>query len=201
MKKASAAVDAYIAKAAPFARPILKKLRQLFHRACPEIEERIKWGAPSFEYKGMVGGFAAFKQHVSFGFWKGTLLKDPHGIFDGTTDSAMGGIKLTDVSRLPADDILIEYIREAVALNEQGVKVPKAKTKRKPLEVPDYFLAALQKNKKALAAFESFSPSHQREYVEWITEAKQEATREKRLATALEWLAQGKRRNWKYEKC
>lgn len=194
-------VDAYIAKAAPFAQPILKKLRQLFHKACPQIEEEIKWGVPSFGYKGIVGGIAAFKSHASFGFWKQKLLSDPHGIFKNK-EPAMFGSKLTKLSDLPADKILIAYIKEAVALNEQGVKVAKEKKPpKKPPRLPDYLLAALKKNKKAHAAFESFSPSHQREYVEWITEAKQEETRLRRLSTALEWLAEGKHRNWKYENC
>jgi uncharacterized protein YdeI (YjbR/CyaY-like superfamily) len=201
-KNTSAQVDAYIARAAPFAQPILKKLRRLFHQACPQIEEKIKWGVPSFEYQGMVGGMAAFKQHASFGFWKRKLLSDPHGLFKKGRDSGMFGTKMTDVADLPADDILISYIQEAVALNEKGMKVARPKPKKgKPSKVPDYFLTALKKNKKALAAFESFSTSQQRDYVEWITEAKQEETRARRLQTALEWLAEGKHRNWKYEKC
>lgn len=200
MKHTSPAVDAYIAKAPPYAQPILKKLRQLFHRACPSIQETIKWGAPHFEQQGIVGGMAAFKHYVRFGFWKGALLADAQGLFKGGTSISMQAQKLTRVADLPADAVLIATIREAVALNEKDVKVPRPPKKpRKELKVPDYFRAALKKNKQAQSAFESFSASHQREYVEWLTEAKQEATREKRLAQALEWLAEGKHRNWKYE--
>ena len=176
--KSNPAIDAYIRKAAPFARPILKKVRALFHKACPDIEEAMKWSFPHFEYCGIVGSMAAFKQHATFGFWKSSLMNDPYGLFGADGDTAMGRAKFTDVSELPPDNVLLEYIREAVALNEQGVKVEKPKRQKKPeAEVPADLRAALKKNKKALAAFEAFSPSHRREYVAWITEAKQEATR------------------------
>jgi uncharacterized protein YdeI (YjbR/CyaY-like superfamily) len=194
-------VDAYIAKSAPFARPILEKLRELFHQACPSIEETMKWGFPHFDYKGIVGNMAAFKQHAAFGFWKSKLLEDPHGILADGRDSPMIAAKLTDVSQLPSDKILLDYVRRAVALNERGVKLPARKKKpQAELKVPDFFLTAIKKHKKAWAAFESFSPSHKREYVEWITEAKQPATRNRRVATAIEWIAEGKPRNWKYMK-
>ena len=194
-------VDAYIEKAAEFARPILKKIRTLFHKASPKIQEVMKWGVPHFKYKGIVGSMAAFKQHAGFGLWKASLLKDPNNYFCAAGETAMGGRKVTDVSQLPADKTLIGYIREAVALNEAGVKAPPTRRPKKPLRVPEYFLEALAKNKKALATFEAFSPSHKREYVEWVTEAKQEATRAKRLATSVEWLAEGKPHNWRYMNC
>jgi uncharacterized protein YdeI (YjbR/CyaY-like superfamily) len=202
MGKKNADIDKYIARSAAFAQPILKKLRALYHKACPQIEETIKWGFPHFEYKGVVGSMAAFKQHAGFGFWKGGLMRDPEGLFKAVRSMTMSACKITDVSELPPDRVLVAYIKEAVALNEQGVKLPKPKRtgKKKPVVVPDYFRAALERNKKALATFEAFSPSHQREYVEWVMEAKQEATRERRLATTLEWLAEGKSRNWKYER-
>ena len=195
----SPAIDAYIAKAAPFARPILKKLRTLFHKACPQVTETMKWSFPHFEYQGVLGSMAAFKQHVSFGFWKAALMNDPKGLLKGVGNTSMAAIKVSSLDELPSDGTLLAYIREAVRLNEQGVKIERPKKgKAKSVEVPAYVVAALRKNKKAKATFEKFSPSHQREYVEWITEAKQEATRQKRLATALEWLAEGKPRNWKY---
>jgi uncharacterized protein YdeI (YjbR/CyaY-like superfamily) len=198
--KPNPAVDAYIWKAAPFARPILEKLRALFHKACPDIEETIKWGFPHFEYRGIVGSMAAFKQYAVFGFWKAQLLSDPAGLFT-PDDQNMGRSKFTGVSELPSDAVLLKYIREAVALNEEGVNVERPKREKKPeAEVPADLQAALKKNKKALATFEGFSPSHRREYVEWITEAKQEATRQKRLTHAIEWLEEGKPRNWKYQR-
>jgi hypothetical protein len=191
-------VDSYIAKTAPFARPILEKIRTLFQRACPDIEETIKWGHVSFEHRGMVGGFAAFKQHATFGFWRQDALPDPKGLFRGRGMMASG--RLTDVSQLPADKVLLDYIRAAVKLNENGA--PPRKTKPKPpLKVPPYFTAALRKNKKALATFESFAPSCKREYVEWVTEAKRPETRDQRIATSMKWLAEGKKRNWKYAQC
>jgi uncharacterized protein YdeI (YjbR/CyaY-like superfamily) len=196
MKK-STRVDDYIAAAPEYARPILEKIRKLYHKACPQIEETIKWGVPHFEYQGVVGAMAAFKHHVGFGFWKGALLEDPLNLFQGVGNSSMCAVKVGSLADLPGDKVLIDYIKEAVALNEQGIKVPK-KAPRKEVDVPDYFLAAIKKNAKALATFEAFSPSCKREYVEWVTEAKQETTRQKRLATTVEWLAEGKSRNWKY---
>jgi len=193
--------DRYIAKSAEFARPILQKVRKLFHQACPNVEETMKWSVPHFEYNGVLGSMAAFKQHVSWGFWKAKLMKDPHGLLTMMDKHSMGHGRFTDISQLPPDKILLEYVREAVALNEQGVKSPAPKKKSKgELEIPDYFLAALKKNKKALATFELFSPSNKREYVEWVAEAKQDATRDRRLTTAVEWMAEGKPRNWKYMK-
>lgn len=191
-------VDAYIENSPTFAQPILEKIRKLFHKACPQIQEVMKWSFPHFEYMGLVGSMAAFKQHCSFGFWKGKLLKDPHKVFGG--QATMGGLRVSSLADLPSDKILLAYIREAVALNEQGIKIPKAKkAAKKELVIPDYFMAALKKNKEALAIFEAFSPSHQREYVEWVTEAKRDETRQKRLATAMQWMTKGKARHWKYQ--
>jgi len=201
MKNHSPAVDAYIAKSPEYSRPILKKIRALYHKACPQIVESIKWGCPHFEYKGIVGGMAAFKNYVTYGFWKAKLMEDAHELLALMAKAPMGHANATKVSDLPADKVLLGYIRQAVKLNELGVKLPPRKKKpRHELQVPDYFVLALKRNKKALATFEAFSPSHKREYVEWITEAKQEETRLKRLATAIEWLSEGKPRNWKYMK-
>lgn len=196
------AVDAYIAKSAEFARPILARLRALMHKACPQIEETIKWGVPHFEYKGVVANMAAFKQHASFGFWKRRLMDDPAGFFPAADDSSMGGRKIRAMSDLPADAVLIRYIKAAIALNEQGVKLANAGRKKKPpVKAPADLLAALKKNARARATFDALTPSKQREYVEWLTEAKREATRLTRLATTIEWLAAGKSRYWKYQDC
>jgi uncharacterized protein YdeI (YjbR/CyaY-like superfamily) len=196
------AVDAYIAKSAAFARPILTRVRGLMHKACPRIEETIKWGVPHFEYQGVVASMAAFKQHASVGFWKQKLMDDPAGLFPAAGESSMGGRKFRSADELPSDVVLLRYIKTAVALNEAGVKVLKAaRPKKPPPKLPADLAAALKKNPKAKATYDAFPPSHQREYVEWITEAKQEATRQRRLATAVEWMAQGKSRNWKYENC
>jgi uncharacterized protein YdeI (YjbR/CyaY-like superfamily) len=201
MAKTDKRIDAYIAKAAPFAQPILRHLRKLVHQGCPEVEETIKWGMPSFTHKGILCGMAAFKQHAVFGFWKGSLILDNKG---PRVDEAMGNFgRLTSLKDLPADKVMLGHIRKAVALNEAGVKTPaRTKTKqRKPLRVPEYLKAALRKNKKAQATFDGFSYSHKKEYVEWLTGAKQEETRQRRLALAIAWMAEGKSQNWKYEKC
>ena len=200
MKNTSREFDAYIEKAAPFARPILTRVRKLFHEACPEVREVMKWSSPHFEHKGLLGGMAAFKEHAVFGFWKASLLDDKAGILKGVGDTAMGRAKLTSVDDLPPDKVLLAYIQQAVRLNEEGVKVerPKRPASRKPIAVPKDLLSALKKNKAAAATFEGFSPSHRKEYIEWLTEARQEATRARRLEQAIAWMAQGKPRNWKY---
>lgn len=194
-------MDAYIAKAAPFARPILEKVRDAFHSAGVEVDEVLKWGFPHFEHKGILGSMAAFKNHVSWSFWKAKLMDDPHGILAPVGETSMGGAKVSDVKDLPPKKVLVEYVKQAVRLNESGTKVERAPARPRPqLDVPDDLAAALKKDRKAKATFDAFPPSHRREYIEWITEAKQEATRARRVATTMEWLAEGKPRNWKYAK-
>ena len=190
-------VDAYIDNAAEFARPILVHLRALVHRACPEVEETIKWGMPTFMYHGMLCGMAAFKQHVSFGFWKHALV-----LGAGVPRDGMGSFgKVTKLSELPSKAVLVGYIKKAMQLNASGIRIPRGTRKRPPLPTPADLAAALQKNRRALATFDGFSQSHRREYIEWISQAKREQTRTKRLAQAIEWLADGKVRNWKYLNC
>ncbi|MGA2685383.1 MAG: YdeI/OmpD-associated family protein [Verrucomicrobiota bacterium] len=192
MPKKDPCVDTYIAKSADFARPILNRIRQLVHAACPDVEETIKWHAPFFVHKGNLITMPAFKRHCALIFWKGRLFLNK--------DQKTKLRRLTSLSELPDDKILTGYIRKAVELNEAGIKTPRPKPKpKKAVVVPDYFLAALKKNKKALAAFEDFSPSHKREYVEWITEAKREKTRAKRIKAAIKQMTQGKSLNWKYQ--
>src|SRR5262245_4591503 len=199
MGKKDPRIDAYIDKAADFAKPVLKHLRKLVHAGCPQVEETMKWSFPHFEYQGVLCSMASFKAHAAFGFWKGGLMKSLSG--DGKGDQAMGQYgRITSLADLPPDKTIIAQVKEAVRLNAEGIKAPKTKTKKKPLKAPPDLRAALTKNTQARATFEDFSPSHQREYIEWITEAKTEATRQKRLATTLQWLAEGKSRNWKYER-
>jgi uncharacterized protein YdeI (YjbR/CyaY-like superfamily) len=204
-------IDAYIEKSADFARPILKKLRTIVHKGCPAVTETIKWRMPAFEYKGPFCGMAAFKKHCVFGFWKSALL-----FGDGKNAAAMkkAGEKLnwgahgrdpvpaciTSVKELPSDATMLAIIKRAMKLNDAGVKVPMKKTKKKPLPMPKDFAAALKMTKKAAATFDAFPPSHKREYIEWIVEAKTDETRQRRMAMAVEWIAEGKSRNWKYER-
>lgn len=192
-------MDAYIEKAAPFARPILAHLRELVHATIPEAQEEIKWSMPAFTHKGMLCVFAAFKEHAALNFWK-------HALIFGTErpDDAMGSFgRITSLADLPPDETIAGYLREAKRLNDEGVKAPKkAKpaAERKEPGVPDDLVAALETNPAAQEHFHAFSPSKRKDYIEWITEAKSDATRQKRLATAIEWIAEGKSRNWKYEK-
>ncbi len=205
-------VDAYINRAKPFAQPILEHLRELVHKACPQVEETIKWSRPFFEYKGVIlGNMSAFNAHCSFGFWGeeiGAVLREAKAVQDG----AMGTLgKITTVKDLPADKQMLAWLKQSKGFIDRGeytspiaarvVKKREAKEEPKPvLESPE-LLAALKKNKKAAGTFAAFSPSCKKEYVEWITDAKREETRDKRIAQAVEWIAEGKQRNWKYQNC
>jgi uncharacterized protein YdeI (YjbR/CyaY-like superfamily) len=187
-------VDAYIDKAADFAKPILKEIRARVHDACPTCEETMKWSTPAFDYKGAMCGMAAFKAHCMFGFWKAPLVvggANPHGRFR----------HLTSITDLPPKKEMYALIHKAMALNDNGVVVARAPREKKAAaaRVPADLAGALQKNRKAKAAFAAFSPSHKREYVEWITEAKRDETRRQRIQTAIKWIAEGKSRNWKYQ--
>jgi len=202
MTKKDARIDLYISKSADFAKPILIHIRELVHTACPDVEETMKWSFPHFDYKGMICSMAAFKQHCAFGFWKAALMKDKSLVANAESESAMGHFgKITSLKDIPSDKKMIAYITEAMMLNDNGVKLPAKKKEvadNKEIKAPDYFLKAIKKNKKAFTTFENFSPSHKREYIEWIAEAKTEETRNRRLETAIEWMAEGKSRNWKY---
>ncbi|MBC3882640.1 YdeI/OmpD-associated family protein [Undibacterium sp. LX40W] len=194
-------IDDYIAKAPLFAQPILQHIRQLVHTHCPEANETIKWSMPHFEYKGSIFcRFAAFKQHCSFGFWLGSAMN-----LDGKIEEAMGQFgRITSIEDLPKEKAFAKLIKESMKLHDAGTKGPmhnRAKNTNKELEVPETFLAEVRKNPTAWATFEGFSYSNKKDYVEWYTEAKTEVTRQKRLAQSIEWMAEGKRRNWKYEKC
>jgi len=194
-------IDAYITASADFARPILVHLRKLVHEACPEVKETIKWGFPNFEYHGIMCNMASFKQHCAFTFWKAKLMKDYEKVFHAAGNSAMGHFgRLKSLKDLPADKKMIQYIKEAARLNEEGkqpARQPRTAVK-KPLAIPGYFKKALSGNKKALATFDALSYAHKKEYLEWIMEARTEVTRNRRMATTMEWLAAGKGRNWKY---
>jgi uncharacterized protein YdeI (YjbR/CyaY-like superfamily) len=197
-------VDAYIAKAAPFARPILEHLRAVVHGACPEAQESLKWGMPFFSYRDApMCMMAAFRQHCGFGFWRHARVFG-EATPDASLDDGMGQFgKLATVADLPPKRELAALVRKAMALNEAGVKAARPKAAPKPPpEVPDELAAALAQRRHAAArrTWEAFPPGAQRDYVEWLTEARTDATRQKRLATTLEWLAEGKRRHWKYEK-
>ena len=197
MGKKDPRVDAYIAKSAPFAQPILRHLRASVHKGCPEVTETIKWQFPHFDYKGIMCGMAAFKGHCTFGFWKASLIFGKRNR-DGEGMGQFG--RITSLSNLPDARSLVRYVKKARQLNKAGVKVPeRANDKRRPApRLPADLKAALQKNSKARKTFEGFSPTNKRDYIEWITEAKREATRTERLKTAIKWMAEGKIRNWKY---
>ena len=193
-------IDAYIERAAPFAQPILTQLREAVHAACPQVEESIRWSMPSFTYAGAIlCQKAAFKQHASFGYWKHALVMG-----EGVARDGMGSYgKMASIRDIPPRNRLHADIRKAMKLNEDGVKLPAApKAAAKPrTEVPAELIAALKKNEAAKTTFDGFPPGCRREYIVWLTEAKREETRVKRVAQTIEWLVEGKRRNWKYENC
>lgn len=195
-------IDKYIENAAAFAQPILLHLRNVIHKACPQITENIKWGMPCFEFHGILCNMASFKNHCTFGFWKASLMKDKILMQNAQSETAMGHLgKLTSLKDLPSDKKITSWITEAMILNEKGIKVEKTKpSKAKELIVPNYFIKELKKNKMAFQTFEKFSQSHKNEYVQWITEAKTETTKEKRIQQAINMLSEEKPRNWKYMK-
>jgi uncharacterized protein YdeI (YjbR/CyaY-like superfamily) len=188
-------VDTYIAKSSDFAKPILTHLRKLVHQACPDVVETMKWSAPHFDYKGMMCGIASFKEHCAFGFWKANLVLGD----DFERDSAGHFGRITSLDDLPADKVIVGYVKKAAKLNDDGIKSARVrKAPRKTLPMPADLAGVLKKHAAARKTFANFSPSHKREYIEWITEAKTDATRQKRLATTIAWLEEGKVRNWKY---
>lgn len=192
-------VDAYLAAASDFARPVLEHVREVVHRGCPEVVEAIKWGVPAFEHHGLMAHMAAFKQHCTFGFWKHALVL---GAEEPGTRSMGSFGRLGSVADLPPEGELLELVRKAASLNEQGVKGPREKGRAKPpVSMHPDFERALAENPQAREFLEGLAPSYRREYLEWIAEAKRDATRERRIAQAVEWLGEGKRRNWKYEGC
>ncbi len=193
-------IDAYIEKSADFAKPILTHIRKLVHKACPDIQETMKWSMPHFDHKGTVCNMGSFKEHCALGFWKQSLMEQDAFPAEKTAMGSFG--RIASIKDLPSDKVMIGLIRQAVELNQKGIKVakkPAAATTE--LVVPGDLIKALSKNKLAKTAFEQFSYSHKKEYVQWIEEAKTEPTRNKRLATTVEWLTEGKSKNWKYEKC
>jgi uncharacterized protein YdeI (YjbR/CyaY-like superfamily) len=194
MGKRDPRIDAYIAKQADFARPILSYFRDAVHEGCPACEEDLKWNSPAFLYQGgILAGCAGFKQHVQVGFWKHDLL------FPKQKREGMGFGKITSIDQLPAKKELLTLVRKAMELQESGAKSPMmAKKPRKAIPIPSALKAALAKNKKAKAAYDDFSPSHKREYHEWIADAKGEETRARRVEHAIQWISEGKARNWKY---
>jgi len=197
MPRKDARVDAYIAKAQPFARPILTHIRETVLSASPEIEETFKWNHPAFMYHGIICVMAGFKQHVTLGFSKGNLLLDKNGVPAGEAWGQFG--RLTAITELPAKRELVGYVKKAMKLNEDGVTVKREVKPKAPIAMPAALKAALAKAPKAKTTFSGLSPGHQREYLAWVTEAKTDGTRDKRIATTIEWLKEGKTRNWKYE--
>lgn len=201
------AVDKYIAAAAPFAQPLLTHIRKLVHKTLPGVEETIKWSMPFFLYHGLIlGNMAAFKQHCSLGLWGSQAADDLRagGIYSRDAMGVLG--KLTSLKDLPPDRELAGYLRTAAAAIDSGARTQnysrsKPSTPKPPAEVPAALAAALKKNKAAAAQFAAMPPGCRREYCDWIAEAKRDETRDKRVATAIEWIAEGKRRNWKYENC
>jgi uncharacterized protein YdeI (YjbR/CyaY-like superfamily) len=196
-------VDEYFAKAEDFAKPVLQHWRQLIHDTCPDVVEAIKWGFPHFDYKGdFMFVIASYKNHCSFSFIKAELMSDVSLKESKVLKPVQRFLgKVTSLADLPPDDEFIKLLKEAMVLNEKGIKVVAPKSdKTKVFETPAYFLEKLATNAKAKEIFESKSDSFRKDYIIWITDAKTDATRQKRMDEALEWIAEGKGRFWKYEK-
>ncbi|WP_439555076.1 YdeI/OmpD-associated family protein [Dyadobacter sp.] len=199
-------IDAYIVKSAPFAIPILEYLRSLVHAACLDVKETMKWSFPHFEYKGSIlCSMASFKQHCAFSFWLAPHLSDPHKLLAAEGErTSMGHLgRITSLESLPNEEYLIGFIAEAMELIDKGVRIKNAggvAKEKKELVIPDYLLEALEENPQARTHFNAFSQSGKREYVTWLEEAKTETTRQRRVETAIEWIQEGKSRNWKYER-
>lgn len=192
-------LDSYIAGKAAFAQPILEHLRAAVHRAVPEVEETLRWSMPSFSYRGKIlCQMAAFKEHAAFGFWRGEEVAGEEGASD-----AMGQFgRLASVADLPDQATLDALIRKAAALVDSGAHAPRPVKDPKPaLDMPEDLALALAASPAAQATFDAFPPSARRDYLEWVLDAKQPATRTKRISQAVEWMAEGKKRHWKYEKC
>jgi uncharacterized protein YdeI (YjbR/CyaY-like superfamily) len=202
MEKFDPRIDAYIAKSADFAKPILIHIRQVVHQASPLITETVKWGMPFFDYKGPVCMMAAFKQHLGFGFWKASRLNDPDHLLQGSDEEAAAGSfgRIVTLGDLPSDKALMDFVQQMIKINESGVKEAKKPSAPKAeLAMPANFEKLLRGNLVAMDNFEKFSPSKKREYLEWFAETKSDATREKRIEQALEWISEGKSRHWKYQ--
>lgn len=193
-------ITEYIDNAQPFAQPILWHFRDLIHKVCPKVEEKLKWGVPFFDYKGSMCFMAGFKNHCNIGFWKGAIMQDAL-LFTENNTKALGGLnKIKAITDLPNDDTLMAYIAEAMILNENGVKVTPAFKKIAVPEMPKEFTEALQNEPIVLGIFEGFTPSQRKEYILWIASAKTEATKSKRILQAIDWIADGKIKDWKYVK-
>ena len=189
-------VDAYIEKSAPFAQPILRRLRELVHQGCPAVEETVKWSSPFFMRQGILGSMCAFKAHCAFNFWNGKEYLGEEAL--GKAGEAMGQFgRMTKLEDLPDEEMFLECVRKAARFNEsRGVLVKKSKqSSATELPIPEALAAALRQNRKAGAAFERFSLSHRKEYARWIAEAKREETRQRRVEQAIKWLAEGKPRH------
>jgi hypothetical protein len=191
-------IDAYIAAAQPAAQPVLKEIRAAVHAACPDVEETIKWRTPTFDRKGIMLGMASFKKYTTMGFWKSKLMRERLSAADQQALERAGQVPIGEA--LPNRAALIRLVKVAAQLNEEGVVQPRVVRKKPALPTPPYLTAALKTNAKAKANFAAMPPSHRREYIEWLVDAKQEATRQRRLDQALAWIASGKARNWKYQR-
>lgn len=198
MNEASENITAYIEKATPEFKEVMIALRSVLNNPNFDIKEDWKWGAPNFNNEGMICWLAHFRNHVGMNFFKGTLIKDKYNLFTHyREEKGNRQLKFSDINQIIPEQIEY-YIEEAIKLNQENIKVVK---KEIDTSLPLDLETELNNNPKAKMFFESLAPSYKRDYIEWIEEAKREATRTKRLATTMEWLSEGKKKNWKYENC
>lgn len=202
MPKTEPKIDAYIEKAQPFAKPILEYIRETVHEYCPDAEEAMKWSFPNFLYKNRIlCSMSAFKAHCAFGFWLESEMKTMKEITKDREKNSMFNLgKITKIDDLPSKAQLKACIKEAMELTDMGVTLKKSTPSKTENEIPETFQNSLNANEKAKVIFQKSSPSFRKEYNMWIADAKTEATRNKRIQQAIEWILEGKSRNWKYEK-
>lgn len=203
MKNIDPRIDSYIEKSAEFAKPILLHIRNFVHEVCPDLTETIKWGMPHFDFNGPFCFMASFKEHCAFGLAKGKALNDTEGILELANKSAMGSLgRIRSLDDLPDHDILKNYLLLAMEINLKPKEKSEKKVKKQiePLPIPDYFLSEMEKYPDVKSNFENFRNSHKNEYILWLEDAKTEVTRQRRLIQTLEWIAEGKNMNWRYEK-
>jgi hypothetical protein len=194
-------INQYMAELPEWQRRMLVRLRQLIHEAAPEVEEAWRWDKPHFDNAGIMVGLCAFKEHVAVWFHKGALLKDTKKLFEATArteEKGMRAYKLHEGDKIN-EAAFLDLVKQAVAVNDKGTKLREAKPTKKALVVPEDLEQVLRKDPTAWANWEAFPVGHRRAYVEWVTDARQEETRKRRIAQSLEKIREGEQQEERHQ--